>query len=254
MSLMENGTIRCKQRLVRREMAETLVAILLVTSSAAGDSLVYRWPPSPHISPRLCRPRLDRSPTAKSPAADDYLWKRSHAGPSHEDENRFDDILGYSSDLLAAMLSPQRTMCHQRFELIVDELAFIGHPVCSEEDGVWRFRTEEKKLDLRGRVSRHLGQEEPSRSNDSPPETTTKPCAWLQTFNLVLVLDRPDPSSTASGNIAKYFDIIYEQIVFIITAVLFQEQVLSNFVEVECDILGEIKDQFIQKGASLSCL
>jgi hypothetical protein len=231
-------------------MAETLVAVMLVTSSAAGDVLVYRWPPSPQVPPRLCRPRLYMPPSGKTPSSDEDLWKRSEAGPPHNAEEKpFDDILGYSSELLAAMLSPQRAMCHQKFELIVDELAFISHPVCSDEDGVWRFRTEDNKLDLRGRVSRHVAQEEPSRSDQTPSETSGKPCSWLQTFNFVLVLDRPDSSSTTSGNIAKYFDIIYEQIVFTITAVLFQEQVLSNFVEVECDIIGEIKDQFIHKGA-----
>jgi hypothetical protein len=67
-----------------------------------------------------------------------------------------------------------------------------------------------------------------------------------------MVLDVPDPSSSASGNITKYFDIIYEQIAFPIAAVLFQEQVLSNFVEEECDMLGSLKDSCSAKGMSPS--
>ncbi|KAI0300733.1 hypothetical protein BC826DRAFT_617462 [Russula brevipes] len=38
-------------------MAETLLAIVLVTSSANGSSLICRWPPAPQASPRLARPR-----------------------------------------------------------------------------------------------------------------------------------------------------------------------------------------------------
>ncbi|KAG5635964.1 hypothetical protein H0H81_009533 [Sphagnurus paluster] len=67
-----------------------------------------------------------------------------------------------------------------------------------------------------------------------------------------MVLDIPDPSSSASGNVSKYFDIIYEQIAFTVTAVLFQEQVLANFVETECDALGSLKDSCISKGESFS--
>ena len=86
------------------------------------------------------------------------------------------------------------------------------------------------------------------------PDTTVKDLptssgTWLQTFHLVMVLDLPDPSSSASGNIAKYFDTIYEQIVFAMTAVMYQEQVLHNFVETECDTLGALKDDYIKQGA-----
>ena len=70
----------------------------------------------------------------------------------------------------------------------------------------------------------------------------------MQTFHLVVVLELPDPSSSASGNIARYFDTIYEQVAFATTAVLYQEQVLHNFVETECEVLGALKDDYIKKG------
>ena len=137
------------------------------------------------------------------------------------------DILGFPSRYLATLLSPQRATCHQKFELIVDNLAFIGHPVSSEADGIWRFKPEKQKYDA-------------TEIYDGPPPGQS---VWLQSFHLVLVLDQPDPSSSASGNVVEYFDIIYEQIAFTLTAVLFQEQVLSNFVEDECGKIGAFKDQ-----------
>ena len=218
------------------------------------------------------------------PDDDDYLWHRPHIlrdrslsfsqSPSHPASRRpspskdpkdifavdtsqdalahdeYTDLLGYSAEFLASILSPQRGMCHQKFELVVDDLAFLGHPVCAEEDGVWRFAPERSKPTSRGRGSRK-GQSPrvddtsltPERIPEQPPTST-----WLQTFHLVLVLDMPDPSSSASGNVSKYLDTLYEQIVFAMTAVLFQEQVLHNYVETECEALGGLKDEYAAKG------
>ncbi|KAJ6577222.1 nitrogen permease regulator of amino acid transport activity 3-domain-containing protein [Mycena capillaripes] len=290
-------------------MSETLLAILLVTTSAKGSSIVYWWPPSPVASPRFSRAKPDAAlsslhldnPWRASHPSDastnpenhpiplqndpEHEWKRpstlrdrsmsfSSSG-SHRSSGRnsptkdmlesrsikdeYDHLFGYSSEFLANLLCPQRSMCHQKFELLVDDLAFIGHPVSAEDDGAWRFKPEKLKLNDRGRESRIRRVSQTDRaSSASPPRTAssekTAPASslWLQRFHFVMVLDVPDPSSSASGNITKYFDIIYEQIAFPIAAVLFQEQVLSNFVEEECDILGSLKDSCSAKGDEFS--
>lgn len=290
-------------------MAETLLAILFVTTSAKGSSLVYRWPPSPQSSPRLNRARpiddtccashldnpwrashfsdatadtIPRIPKPTLDADDDYQWKRPDAyrdrslSPSTSNpasgrsspnkdgrygmENsqalyEYDHLFGYSSEFLASLLCPQPSMCHQKFELLVDGLAFIGHPVCRESDGEWRFKPEKSKTGSRGREARN-GQSphNEGRTSASPDRHVSsekqRKASWLHTFHFVMVLDIPDPSSSASGNVSRYFDIIYEQIAFTVTAVLFQEQVLCNFVEEECDRLGSLKDACISKGTS----
>lgn len=301
-------------------MAETLLAIVLVTSSARGSHLVCRWPPAPQSSPRLSRPRpnynnhADRfdNPWRASNMPDgsqsnvpfnlpeakdgwDYIWQRphqnardrsisfSHQSSSHHAhsgrtspvkdgggftgtmddgaddpplKDSFDDFLGYESEFLANILSPQPALCHQKFELVVDDLCFIGHPVCAESDGVWRFKSEKRDYSRgRGSRKRTMSSEDLSGStelgrNTSPPvpETSNAKSSWLHSFHLVLVHDLPDPSSSASGNISKYFDVIYEQIAFTVTAVLFQEQVLANFVESECEVLGRLKDDCAARG------
>jgi hypothetical protein len=133
-------------------------------------------------------------------------------------------------------------MSHQKFELVVDDLAFIGHPVSADSDGNWTFNTENSRSrdstpppGVRDRSHSHSHSSAASTSN------------WLQTFHLVLVLDVPDPSSSASGNVSKYFNILYEQIAFTLTAVLYQEQVLSDFVERECDTLISLRESSISK-------
>ena len=330
-------------------MAETLLAIVLVTSSANGSTLICRWPPSPQASPRLARPRpnvsydpdqydnLCRSANFKDdvgrPFAHDereYIWQRpraardrshsmsrstshsAHSGraspikeagsgaggggggvgaaggggggggvggggagaggvgagaggmiydvdvdahvadaPLHDE---YGALFGYAAEFFAGLLLPKRALCHQKFALAVDDLFFIGHPVCADADGTWRFKREK---DVRGRGGRKRREStddvssstdldsSAQESNNSPPPPTCS--SWLETFHVAFVHEVPDPSSPASGNIGRYFDIIYQQVAFTLTAVLFQEQVLSNFVEEECDALCALKDDFASK-------
>ncbi|KAF5359639.1 hypothetical protein D9756_003129 [Leucocoprinus leucothites] len=283
-------------------MAESLLAILLVNSSAKGPALVYRWPPLPVCSPRLNRTRPDdgswpsqldnpwrasHTPEAlkeqtetmdEHSYADDpeYRWQRpvviirprspsmSDSTSPHSPErsfsppipeltatNEYDNLFGYQVDFLASLLSPHQSMCHQKFELLVDDLAFIGHPVHVDNEGKWVFKSEKGQNHARGReanaspASAKEGSEASSVTQLQPEDD-----GWLQSFHLVFVCDLPDPSSSASGNLFKYFEIIYEQAAFPTTAVLFQEQVLNNFVEKECDKMGSIKDLTLSEGHS----
>ena len=274
-------------------MAHTLLAILLVTDSAQESKLVYQWPKDPKVQPRLSRPRPDctQSPAhwdnvwkasnygetdkefPHEPLDDpEYEWQRtsprsrrntssSASNPnispskrSPETQHDHDSIFGYSSSFLAKFLCPQRYMCHQRCELLVDDLTFIGHPVCADQDGEWLFRPERQKSGTRGRENRSgLGSEtvaEESPDRQSLQLSSSSKASWLTTFNLVLVLDHPDPSSSASGNFLKYLDVIYKQVAFSVMAVLYQQQVSSNYVEKECEILGSLRDACMSKGAS----
>ncbi|KAJ3874148.1 nitrogen permease regulator of amino acid transport activity 3-domain-containing protein [Lentinula edodes] len=268
-------------------MAETLLAILLVKSSAKGSTLVYHWPPDPVVPPRLRRAlpvdltasqsisqnvRGRIHPTVTGP----YLILICRPTPAQNDvdeledrevrnKDKYENVFGYASEFLASIPCPSTSMCHQKIQLTVDDLAFIGHPVCADWDGVWRFNSGRAKTtsSSRGGNSRDRGGAEsgsPSPTNrslllDKKNSGQEKPnlagpsakCTWLHTFNFVLVLDLPDPSSSASGNLSKYFYILYDQIGFIVAAVLFQEQVLSNFVKQECDLLGSLKDECICK-------
>ena len=279
-------------------MAESLLAILLVTTSANGETLAYRWPAFPVSPPRLKRIRPNDlfwpsqrdnlwkasnpadtfGANAESPAHDytsdpEYRWRRLHEreerpapqpGRSSPGRDRsysmekaanleqYDNLFGYTTQFLASTLCPKRSMYHQKFELVVDDLAFIGHPVCADADEVWRFKPEKLKGGPRGRDARGLDNSEARQDNGSASPVSVDPSSsmssWLRTFHLVFVLDLPDPSSSASGNVSKYFDIIYEQIAFTATAVLFQEQVLSNFVQTQCEALGSLKESCILKG------
>jgi nitrogen permease regulator 3-like protein len=178
--------------------------------------------------------------------------------PLHDE---YGALFGYSAEFFAGLLLPKRALCHRKFELAVDDLFFVGHPVCADDDGTWRFKREK---DARGRGAhkrRASASAEASVSADEVSSSTefdssaqegngngtsspVPASSWLKTFHVAFVHEVPDPSSQASGNIGRYFDIIYQQVAFTLTAVLFQEQVLSNFVEKECDDLSALKDEF----------
>jgi len=167
-----------------------------------------------------------------------------------DDISEYDTIFGYNVDLLAHFLCPMNDNCHQKFELIVDDLVFIGHPVCVDAKGVWSFKDDaskdEKKAEEAGMASKE----------DEPPATATTDSSsrsMLQLFHVVFVLDLPDPASSASGNLNKYFDTVYQTVAFPLTAVLFNEQVLHKYVESEWDLLVRLRDNCISDGMSLSC-
>ncbi|KAG9315080.1 nitrogen permease regulator of amino acid transport activity 3-domain-containing protein [Chiua virens] len=224
------------------------------SSTILGGQLIIMTPPpapSEVVTPTRNFYRM-RTITRNSPTR----------GDSFDDEyeesvvaDEYHSILGYPAQFLSKMLCPQRALCHQRFELLIDDLAFIGHPVSAEDDGTWRFKSEKSKSSSRGRGSRNRDTDDNKSERSISAEVRPTPPShnsWLHMFHFVLVLDLPDPSSSAFSKIAKYFQVIYEQIAFTVTAVLFQEQVLYNFVEAECDILGTLEAESMAKGEAFS--
>ena len=220
------------------------------------DEWEYEWKRPMTYQPRdrshsFVKPSGRSRPASRrgSPSKDGDIV--GHGAPPEEAE--YSKLLGYSTEFLASILSPKDNLCHQKFDLVVDDLAFIGHPVCADPDGTWKFRQESfPERSRRGRGSRNVSGPKDSANLATTDEASSPslPPSGLQTFHLVLVLDLPDPSSSASGNLFKYFHVIYEQIAFTVTAMLFQEQVHSRFVDMECENLGTIRDDCIKHGIS----
>lgn len=273
-------------------MAEPILAIFLVTSSASGPHVVFRWPPDPKSKARLTRARpaeqdIELDNPGKAIHFDDLAWslrasddviadegyewianepKAQHESsrndehhhteldspiqqPARKDKDEYDDVrvFGYSSKVLASMLCPNTNLCHRRFELLVDDLVFIGHPVCADEDGIWRLKPEKYKSGSRGRGPPPiiLGKLD---EHGNPIEADESQGSWLESFHLCVVMDMPDPSSAASSNVSKYLDIVYDQVAFAVTAVLYQEQILTKLVAMESEHLSGIREEFFKRG------
>jgi len=61
----------------------------------------------------------------------------------------WDTVLGFSTSGLEKMLSPSLDLRKRKFEIMLDELVFLGYPVFVREDGAWR----KKKRGAKGRDS-----------------------------------------------------------------------------------------------------
>jgi nitrogen permease regulator 3 len=172
--------------------------------------------------------------------------RSDHGSLNVSGENEYDTVLGFNVDHLAHFLCPGIDNCHQKFELIVDDLAFIGHPVCVDERGDWSFTWETpSEHGNTGDLPEGTKEETTLKVNTESSSQT-----MLQLFHVVFVLDLPDPSSSASGNLNKYFDTIYQTVAFSLTAVLFNEQVLHKYVEHEWDLLVKLKEDCMSNGES----
>lgn len=71
-------------------------------------------------------------------------------------DTQYNSSMGYSLDFLSDLLSPPRSACNRKFEISVDELVFLGHPVCCNAEGKWVYPTDDsddEDRDMR-RVSR----------------------------------------------------------------------------------------------------
>lgn len=211
-------------------------------SSPCGNGVDYEWQ-RPTVK-RYRSQSLTSSGRSSSGGRRSPVNQRSDHATLHANGeiSEYDTALGYNVDLLAQLLCPRIDNCHQKFELVVDDLAFIGHPVCVDERGNWSFDK------MPGDAATDDCAEGVMDGAALKVNTEASSQSMLQLFHVVFVLDLPDPSSSASGNLNKYFDTIYQNVAFSLTAVLFNEQVLHKYVEREWDLLSKLKEDCISIG------
>lgn len=189
----------------------------------------------------------------------------------------YETCLGYDLSFLSSFLSPQRSQCHRKFQVVVDDLAFIGHPVCADEDGIWRLPDDFDETDdegpQRGRSERaqerarryssqggkrpqgqELGSVEESASAGPPGQQRTGPVSdehddrppSLSSFHLVFVVDKPDPildEQAPSG----WYEALYRDVCFQWTVAAYSEQAKSGWVARECKKLSQVREHATQK-------
>jgi hypothetical protein len=165
----------------------------------------------------------------------------------------YQQYLGYDTGILASILAPRRELCHSKFELVIDDLAFIGHPLCVDKNGKWDPESQQTK---RGRDQKkkgsHLGGYSigsPEDEEDEVPSNDASSLAPMTLFHFVLVLDRPDPSAyLPSIDLTSWLQIFYDNIAFKMTAALFAEEVRCDYVTRESEKLGVLRDRCMDDG------
>ncbi|GAA6051149.1 hypothetical protein JCM3770_002563 [Rhodotorula araucariae] len=130
----------------------SLLAVVLVAKSSLGAQLVYAYPPDPRTVPRTHKPVYSASRRQRALYGAHATSSSSDSGSDTSDDGDrggpdSKHFLGFSDNVLASLLSPSRELCDQPFELVVDHLAFVGHPVWLGDDDGPRERADAPKPD-----------------------------------------------------------------------------------------------------------
>jgi hypothetical protein len=94
---------------------------LLVTNSSRGYHLVFKYPLNPSIGKKI------ESLSALTADLDNEM--ESCFLDNNSSRCDLNTYLGLDTQLLANILSPKASLCNKEFQLCIDELIFIGHPV-----------------------------------------------------------------------------------------------------------------------------
>ena len=111
------------------------LCFILVKSGAHGGKLLFKFPYNDHTDPHhesiFCG-CADRNPY-KLTLSEDLLNQREHVEQSNIKQGQ---LHGLSDETLANLFSVSKDLCGSKFELKVNDVRFVGHPVSLEpEDG-----------------------------------------------------------------------------------------------------------------------
>lgn len=160
--------------------------MLLITRNRPGPRLVYHYPETPTI---LRTDLTDAEDNDNSDSDSDDEKPGSSAGTTvngdhpettrvgENGESSSDRILGYAVDSLEKVLSPGRWCDGKRFEVCINGVTFLGHPVYAPEDGNWspelqkQHETAKASRNVYGDYHMYL---DPGSLAPTPPESLPK--------------------------------------------------------------------------------
>jgi hypothetical protein len=237
------------------------------TTSAGGDS---QRPPSLN-SGRTKRRAANNSEGGDSP--DLTAAGRVGNGSSLNSRVSWDSVFGLPSDVWEKLLSPSRTWHKRRFEIGINDLAFVGWPVFVRDDGQWRKRKRRKKkqqqqqkrvskaneanskdgsqvLDFENEAIRNddenSAEENPNQNDDDhggdEPDTPEADKDSMTMFNVVFVLSPPLLEYSA------HLKEMYEHVTKKFSKALKYEQDQSDYVWKEAQHILRIKERARERG------
>jgi hypothetical protein len=186
------------------------------------------------------RPRASSLPTTTPTTPHTNPYEEVDADARWHSDHDYRYILGYPISILAGKLFRfERKICNQRFELVIEELMFLGHPVRIGEDGTWGWKELYADPSPNGSGPRDQSNASEQQQQQQQRKDDSKESA-LKAFHLILVLDRPDPSVGGDINIGQFVDVYYKQIAQRLTAALHYEQARDGYVEKQADLLVDL--------------
>lgn len=238
-------------------------------SSAGGDS---QRPPS--LNSGKVRKKADLEDSADLSALGRGSISTSYSAV-------FDSVFGVPSEVWEKLLSPTRAWHKRRFEIGINDLAFVGWPVFVRDDGHWRKKSRRRKRQKpkssgEGQQDKKEGKNgqdddntNPTSDNDAPDgtqssrdednadKTDVEDNADSQTgspesdkdtmsmFNVVFVMAPP------VLEYSMHLKEMYEHVIKKFSKALKYEQDHSNYVWKEAQHILQIKERARERGTSL---
>lgn len=131
-------------------------------------------------------------------------------------------ILGFEPEHISEMLSPPRDMCNRRFEIMLENVVFLGLPVHVQSNGSWR----PKKRSHR----------EKSGQNDGT--SSEKSGHTMSMFHLVFVMNPPEIERNYRTDEMFYY------VVSKLSLVLRYEQLKSEYVWNQVKLISKLKEEW----------
>ncbi|KAH3665450.1 hypothetical protein OGAPHI_003634 [Ogataea philodendri] len=153
---------------------------------------------------------------------------------------QLDKLFGFDVDFVSELVTPPKQLCNSRFELSVDDMAFLGLPIHVNEDGSWRTssnkRARKKKTSRKKKVSSDSDMSDDYDADNNDTSQTEKDGSMYM-FHLVFVLNPP---------VVEYnfrIDEMFHYIASRMALLLRYEQQKSSFVWNESKLILELKDE-----------
>lgn len=165
-------------------------------------------------------------------------------------------ILGFEPEQLSEMLCPPRAMCNRRFDVMLENVVFLGLPIHVDAHGSWRVKKRRNlatgTVTATAKSDRHepLDNSEPEAQIDSetdfnPPQIPALTLALLNTsgaamsmFHLVFVMRPPDIERNYR------VDEMFYNVTLKLAFVLRREQQKHDYVWTQVRQILKLKEQF----------
>lgn len=177
-----------------------------------------------------------------------------------------ESILGLQMDVWEKLLSPSRAWHKRRFEVGINDLAFVGWPVFVRDDGTWRKQRRKEKKGSRDWEGKELGHNEMEDGRDEAVEANADANGAatsqdmgrdsrdsddkdaMTMFNVVFVLD--PPLLEYSARVRE----IYDNIIKKFAKALKWEQARTDYVWRESQHILHLKEVAKEKSMHIQSL
>ncbi|KAL1914294.1 uncharacterized protein VTP21DRAFT_9032 [Calcarisporiella thermophila] len=243
------------------------------TSTSTASSLNTSAAPSNVKRPSSSTPKL--TPALGGGSGVSGKHRRQHSYNDHvtKHEDSHQDLLnspifGFDTHFLAALLAPRAKLCNRKFQLSVNELTFVGHPVSFDREGTERRESSDNvtvnptnpsippntttinTTTNASQVNGATGNDPPgppgsssrahSRSHSYSPSHNASPPMQsnITLFHLVFILESNDLE------LSREVDMVYNHFVRKITEAMRYEQQRCDYVRRQTNLILRTREEY----------